>query len=275
MAACRHRSSHDPRRSLGARSPDHVRAASRPVVTVERRPAGVIRRHAPTGPTVASSTPRLDEDERRLVALWEYESKDGAAHTESADDAVAALFSSSLGGAPRTDVRPAASRTRRSATRPAGQRSHARPRPHRQPAPRRLRGVGAVVAAALHVAFAIPGAFTGAPDSATDQIRHRASRTDVPLAAQEPSPAEREAARSQRTRQRRNNPAETVQQTDEVRRDRVRASRSHRDSTARARSRRRTGRPADVTALPPPPPASRQVTPPTPLSSACDEFPPC
>jgi hypothetical protein len=225
---------------------------------------------------VARSTSRLDEDEQRLAALWEHESEDGAAHTESADDAIAALFSSSPDDA--AHVRPTARRTRRCSTRPGVHRSHARARPPRLPTPRRLLVLGVAVVAALVIAFVAPGAFTGAPDGATDRIRNGAVRTDETVAAQRSTPAEPEAGRRQGARHRHVNPAETPRQTDDVRRDRVRASRRNRDSPPRAHSRRRSARPADVTASPPPrppTPASRQVTPPTPLSPACDEFPPC
>ncbi len=273
MPTCRQRSSHDPRRRLDTRS---CRVGSQPVRLVmldasRRVSSASPRRQDPQWPAAHPDSMKTSSASRRS----------GSASPRTprpAHDAITALFSSSPGGAARTHMRPAASSTSRSAKRPGGQRSHARTRPHRPPTARRRRAVAAVAAAALLVAFVAPGAFTDAPESATDQTRQDAGRRHVTLAARQPSRPQREAARRQRARQRRGHPAETVQQTDDVRRHRARASRGDLGSPARPRSSRRTRRTPDVTAPPRPPqpiPASRQVTPPTPLSSACDEFPPC
>ena len=84
--------------------------------------AGVIRRPTPTEPTVTRGT-QLDDGDQRLAALWEHELDDAAADAKTADDVIAALFSSSPDDEAHTKQRATTSRTRRSRSRPSGQRS--------------------------------------------------------------------------------------------------------------------------------------------------------
>ena len=201
-----------------------VHARARPLATGS---AGVIRRPTPTEPTVTRGT-RLDDGEQRLAALWEHELDDAAADAKTADDVIAALFSSSPDGEAQTNQRASTSRTRRSTSRASGQRRHARARPRRAHLPHRLLGAGAAVAAAFALLFVAPDWFGEHPDNVATKARPQAGHAATAVARGRAAQPERTVRDSRTVRRHHRRPA--TKQAPEVARPRRKPSRAaHRE----------------------------------------------
>ena len=122
---------------------------------------------------MTGTTPRLDDGEQRLTALWEHDLDDAAAEPKTADDAITALFSSSPDGEAHISPGETTGSTRRSAPDPGRQRAQARSRRRRAHPPHRLLGAGAAVAAAA-VLFVALDWFGEHPDSVATKTRPQA-----------------------------------------------------------------------------------------------------
>ncbi len=211
------------------------------------------------------STPRLDDDDQRLAALW-----DGAPEAEEGDDGIDALFSSSHDDAEQKIPRAATRMRRRYSFHREGRPSRSRPRPLRAPQSPWLLGAAAAVAAAGALILVAPRPFDS-PHTPTTDRRQPSGRT-VP-AARAPERRlhpKRPGRGSRETRERRQEPVESPHQREHVRRDPAQAPRDGRRSTARPASPRHVAPAVD----PPPRPHKPHIAPPA-LSSACNEFPPC
>ena len=222
-------------------------------------------------PTVTRST-RLDDGEQRLAALWEYELDDAAADAKTADDVIAALFSSSPDGEAQTNQRASTSRTRRSTSRASGQRRHARARPHRAHLPHRLLGAGAAVAATFALLIVTPDWFGEHSDNVATKARPQAGHAATAVARGRAAQPERTVRDSRTVRRHHRRPA--TKQAPEVARPRRKPSRAahrERDPPTPPPSRSPSARPLAE----PAPPHARRVPSVAPTSSACDEFPPC
>ena len=269
-AACRHRRSHNPRpggpTSAAARLPGDGHTA--PPATGRRVSSADPRRQKPT---VTGTTPRLHDGEQRLTALWEHGLDDAAAEPKTADDAIAALFSSSPDGEAHTSPRETTGRTRRAAPDPGSQRAQARSRRRRSHLPHRLFGAGAAVAAAVALLVLAPDWFGEHPDSVATKAHPQASHTAAAAGGRSAQP-ERKVRDGHTVRGHHRRPA--TQQAPEAARPRrrlTRAAQRDRDPPAPPPSRSATLRPLAE----PAPPHAREVPSAAATSSACDEFPPC
>ena len=222
-------------------------------------------------PTVTRST-RLDDGEQRLAALWEYELDDAAAEAKTADDVIAALFSSSPDGEAPANQRASTSRTRRSTSRPSGQRAHARARPRRAHLPHRLLGSGAAVVATFALLIATPDWFGEHSDNVAPKARPQAGHAATAVARERSAQPER-SVRDSRTVRRHHRRLATKQAPEAARPRRKPSRAAHRERDpptpppSRSPSARSLAEPA--------PPRERRVPSVAPTSSACDEFPPC
>ena len=223
---------------------------------------------------MTGTTPRLDDGEQRLTALWEHDLDDAAADPKTADDAIAALFSSSPDGGAHTSPRETTERARRSAPDPGSQRAQARSRRRRSHLPHRLLGAGAAIAATFAVALLIvaPDWFGEHPDSVATKPRPQPGQAATAVTRRRPAEPERKVRDSRTVRRHHRRP--TTQQEPEAARPRRRLSRSaqrDRDTPTPPPSRSPT-----VLPLAKPKTAhAREAPPATATSSACDEFPPC
>ena len=270
-SACRHRRSRNPRRVAPANADDRAPAPRRSRVSVGRRVGGC---HSPTHSdrTPVTRSTRLDDGEQRLAALWEHDLDDAAADAKTADDVIAALFSSSPDGEAQTNQRASTSRTRRSTSRASGQRRHARARPRRAHLPHRLLGAGAAVAAAFALLFVAPNWFGEHPDSVATKARPPAGHAATAVARGRAAQPERTVRDSRTVRRHHRRPS--TKQAPEVARPRRKPSRAaHRDRDPPTPPPSRS--PAARSLAEPAPPRERRVPPVAPTSSACDEFPPC
>lgn len=222
---------------------------------------------------VNAQVPRSDED--RLAALWEQPLDGATAAGDSIDDGTAALFSAPDDSASRAAPHHGAggthrSQARRQTGRGRGRRWRAR-RAGPQPASRSL-AIGAALIVALLTTTVALSTSTGSSDSADTASPPEPDQTTILSPAARPTPVEaetRRAPRAQRARQHRGRATGS-------RRERSRAAQPARAVPTReplpVHSARRRSEPAarPRTAL------RRRIPPPTaPVSSACDEFPPC
>ncbi len=210
--------------------------------------------------TVTLTTPRLDDDEQRLAALWEHGVVDDAAPTVAHDDAITTLFASACDTAtPTPAARP---RPRRSVR---AQQPRVRTRHTTRPRRRQLAGAAVGVLAAVTVAIAI--ATDGTPSRAPSD-----SSTPHPRAAPTaPAPTAHLDRRPNRpgTTQRRQRTPHAPRRTERLARRSTQTSRDGRDTSRARPSQRPAAGPSEARPIPAP------VPPPLATSSACDEFPPC
>lgn len=237
---------------------------------------GVIGRSATTADAMAvnARVPRSDED--RLAALWE-QPLDGSTVDDSIDDGIAALFSASDDPAPRADHGTGGthrSQARRPTGRGRGRRSRAR-RAGPQPARRSLAIAAAIIVALLSAMIALSTS-NGSSDSADTASPAETDQTTVLSPSARPTPVETEIRRAPATRLLAQRGRQHRGRATGARHERSRAAQPARAVPPRephpVRSTRRRSEPAAApqTALRPP------IPPPTaPVSSACDEFPPC
>lgn len=263
MAACRRRRSFDPRAG---------RACSRGRSRLARRSqAGGC--HPPTCADrnpMALSMPRFDDDEQRLAALWEHTLGDDASNPETADDTIAALFSSSRESAEHRPPCASVRRTRRSSAHRSGHGSGARMQRFEWTGPQRLLGAAPILVAVLVVVFVAPRTLTGSTDdNAAVKGRPQGGRIAPAIAPERPSRAEQRTVRSQPARQRRQPAVKPRHQAKRASRTGVQVPRGDRQLPARPQSPHHP-RPLDVT-----PRTQPRVPPRAAPSSACDEFPPC
>ena len=275
-SACRHRRSHNPRPGGPATRcpPCPLTARTAPPATGRRVSSADPRRQKPT---VTGTTPRLDDGEQRLTALWEHDLDDAAADPKTADDAIAALFSSSPDGEAHTSPRETTGRTRRSAPRPGSQRAQARSRRRRAHLPHRLPEVSAARSRGrLAVAFALlivaPDWFGEHPDSVATKARPQAGHAATAVARRRPAEPERKVRDSRTVPSAPpapRHPASTGSRAPETQALAICATRSGLATPPPSRS--TTVRPLAE----PTPPHAREVPSAAATSSACDEFPPC
>lgn len=219
---------------------------------------------------MALSTSRLDDDEQRLAALWEHKPGDGGSTARTADDSIAALFSSSRESAEHRPPRASERRTRRSSAHRSGHGSGARMQRFEWTGPQRLLAATPILVAVLVVVFGTPRTLTGSTDdNAAVKGRPQAGRIAPAIAPERPSRAEQRTVRSHPARQRRQPTVKPRHQAKRASHDGVQPPRGDRQLPARPRSPHHP-RPLDVT-----PRTQPRVPPRAAPSSACDEFPPC
>lgn len=224
---------------------------------------------------VNAHVPRSDED--RLAALWE-QPLDGATVGDSIDDGIAALFSASDDSAPRAAPHHGAGGTHRSQARRPGRGGRRRSRARRagpQPASRSL-AIGAALIVALVSAMIALSTSTGSSDSADMPSPAETDQTTVLSPPARQTPVETEIRRAAATRFRAQRGRQHRGRATGARPERSRAAQPARAVPTRkphpVRSTRRRSEPAAAPQTAP----RRRIPPPTaPVSSACDEFPPC
>lgn len=206
---------------------------------------------------VALSTPRLEDDEQRLAALWEHDFDSSAADAEAQDDATATLFATAEQAHAGTSPHRA----------PGGSRAGTHPRQERRAQRRRLAGaaVGVLTASVLAVvALTTP--------RTPDDMSNPRPRATLTAPVQPPIPV--------RTRSARRGPRSDS--TPGTRRSLRRPDRPHahgetreRAQTSRGLRNARQARPSRRPSAGPHATPPRRQPPPVATSSACNEFPPC
>lgn len=221
-----------------------------------------------------------EEDEERLAALWDQPLDAADVDDQSAEDGIAALFSSPHRAAARAAPRAHASTARRSAPRRRFPRSQGscRRRLPRSRATSRSVAIGAVlVAASVSLSIAL-SALTG-PTDTPPATYPRATADRAPAASPPtlPSRGQRDLRRVRSTRapaHRRDEDRRPIARADTTRSQTARHDRAARP--APAQQRRRSARRFVATPVAPLTPQPHRVpATPAPVSSACEEFPPC
>jgi len=230
---------------------------------------------------MAVNTSLLEDDEQRLAALWAQPLDDAAVGAEPPDDVIAALFSAPGGAAPRPTPRTRGSRARQPAARPqsarlqgsfAGGRLATRSR-----ATNRSLAVVAMLVAAFVLIPVARSALTGPVDIPATHPRVTADRPPASSPSALPSRGQTELPRVRATRARAHRRQERRQAIARANRTRSRIVRRDR-AARRAGARERhpsAGRFVATPAAPQTAPPDFIPQPTAPVSSACDEFPPC
>lgn len=220
-----------------------------------------------------------DGDVERLAALWEEPLDSSTVGTGSADDGIAALFSTPAGAAAHAPPRQPAN-ARRSAPRrrsPRFQCSRRRRFP-RSRATDRLLPIGAVLVATPMLVSVALSALTGPTD--TPSATYPRATADPPPAASPPTLPSRGQGHLRRIRSTR---VPAHRRHDDrrptTRAHTTRSQTARRDRAARpapAQQRRRSAHRFVATPVAPRTPRQHRVSAtPAPVSSACEEFPPC
>ena len=229
---------------------------------------------------MAVNTALREDEEQRLAALWAQPLDDAPVGAEPPDDVIAALFSTTGRAAPRQTPRTRGSKARRPAARPQSARlqgSRAGQRlAHSRATSRSIALVAMLVAMLVAALVLIPlarSALTGPVGIPATHPRATADGPRAPSPSALPSRGRLEFRRIRAARARAHRRREHQLAIARSNRRRSRAARRER-AAPRARAHVRSQSAARFVATPPAPP-DPIPKPTAPVSSACDEFPPC
>lgn len=219
-----------------------------------------------------------EEDEERLAALWAQPLDAADVGDQSAEDGISALFSAPAGAAAHSPPHQPAD-ARRSAPRrrsPRSQRSRRR-RLRRSRPTSRLLPIGAVLVVAPMLVSVALSALTG---PGTPSATYPRATADPPPAASPPtfpSRGQRHLRRVRSTQVRAHRRHDDRQAIAGAHRRQSQAARRDRAARrTRAQQRRRSAHRFVATPVAPRTPRQHRVpATPAPVSSACEEFPPC
>lgn len=226
---------------------------------------------------MAVNTALRQDEEQRLAALWAQPLDDAPVGAEPPDDVIAALFSTTVRAAPRQTPRTRGSKARRPAARPQSARlqgARAGQRLAQSRATNRSLAVVAMIVAALVLIPVARSALTGPADTPATHPRATGERPRASGPSLLPSRGRPELRGIRATRAPAHRRQEHRQAIARGNRRRSRAARRDRASAPRARAHVRSRSAGRFVATPTAPP-DPIPEPTAPVSSACDEFPPC
>ena len=225
---------------------------------------------------MAVNTALREDEEQRLAALWAQQLDDAPLGAEPPDDVIAALFAAPGRAERRQTPRTRGNKARRPAARAQSARlqgSRAGQRLAQSRATNRSIALVAMLVAALVLIPLARSALTGPVGIPATHPRATADRPRAPSPSALPSRSRLELRRIRAMRARAHRRQEHQRAIARANRRRSRAARRER-AAPRARAHVRSRSAGRFVAIPPAPP-DPIPKPTAPVSSACDEFPPC